>query len=58
MRPGALLVLTTQRSPSKLFELVHEAAYAASWGAGVTARVYRRRRLGRWMSGVLGRPRV
>jgi hypothetical protein len=57
MRPGALLVLTTQRSPSKLFELVHEGALEASWGAPVTVRVYRRKRLGAWVGGVLGRPR-
>jgi len=58
MRPGSVMVLTTQRHTSKLFELVHEGKWSPSWeGETVTARIYRRKRLPKWVSGVLGRPR-
>ena len=58
MRPGSVMVITTQRHTSKLFELVHEGKWSPSWdGETVTARIYRRKRLPKWVSGVLGRPR-
>lgn len=58
MRPGSILILTTQKHTSKLFELVHEGKWSPSWdGDTVTARIYRRKKLPKWVSGVLGRPR-
>jgi hypothetical protein len=56
LSPGAIVVLTSHKIPSKLFELLHEATYASSWGT-VSARIYRRVNLPRWVAGVLGRPR-
>ena len=54
MRPGAVLIFTSHRLHSVLFECVHEATTDASWGS-VTARVYRRKALPKWVAGAVGR---
>lgn len=56
LQPGAVVILTSHVLPPacgahKLFELLHEATYAASWG-DVTARIYRRKKLPRWLAGI------
>jgi hypothetical protein len=57
LSPGAVAIVTSHELPaacgaSRLFELVHEApGTPASWGS-VTARVYRRLRLPRWLAGI------
>jgi hypothetical protein len=56
LQPGAVVILTSHVLPPacgahKLFELLHEATYDASWGA-VTARIYRRKKLPRWLAGI------
>lgn len=53
---GAVVILTSHKLTSKLFALLHEGTYDASWGT-VTARIYRRLKLPKWVSGVLGKPR-
>jgi hypothetical protein len=59
MKPGSIFILTTQKHTSKLFECVHEGKYSPSWDEKETiiARIYRRKKLPKWISNVLGRPR-
>jgi hypothetical protein len=52
LKPGAVLMVTSQKLPSPLFELVSEGTYEASWGS-VTARVYRRQALPKWAARVV-----
>jgi len=54
LRPGAVLILTSHKLPSHLFELCHEATLDATWGS-VTARIYRRSRMPKWVAGVFRR---
>lgn len=57
LSPGAVAIVTSHELPAasgaaRLFELLHEApGTPASWGS-VTARVYRRLRLPRWLAGI------
>jgi hypothetical protein len=51
---GSLLVVTSNRVRSPLFEEVAERHVQMGWGEA-TVRVYRRIRLGRWAGRVLGR---
>ena len=54
LRPGAVLILTSHKLPSVLFECVFEGKLAASWGE-VTARVFKRKSLPKWVAGIVGR---
>lgn len=54
LRPGAIVMLTSHKMPSPMFEVLFEGRYPASWGE-VTARIYRRKQLPAWVAGVLGR---
>ena len=54
--PGAVVILTSHKIPAdsgagKLFELLHEGTYDATWG-DVTARIYRRKQLPKWIGGI------
>lgn len=53
-KPGTILIITSQKCNSKLFELLHEGKLDASWG-DVTVRVYRRLPLPKWIGGIFKR---
>lgn len=54
LKPGALFICTSQKLTSPLFELCEERVVPSSWGEA-TVRVYRRRKLGKWIAGFGGR---
>ena len=54
LKPGALFICTSQKLTSPLFELCQERVVPSSWGEA-TVRVYRRRKLGKWIAGFGGR---
>ena len=54
LRPGAVVIVTTAKLVSPLFELLSESRVAASWGSA-TCRMYRRRALPRWAAALTGR---
>lgn len=54
LRPGAVVILSTHKIPSPMFEVLFEGRVGASWG-DVTVRIYRKKQLPAWVAGVLGR---
>jgi hypothetical protein len=55
MRPGAVLIITSHKVLSQLFELVFEVVdMKSSWGTA-TVRTYRRKALPRWLGNIVGR---
>lgn len=53
---GSLIIITSHKMPqssgaAKLYELLHEGTYGASWGM-VTARIYRRLKLPKWIAAI------